>query len=202
MKKLLLIALSLIVLLVAAFVLVGLFLPKDYDVSRTAVINATPEEIHALVGDLERWPEFMPWEEGDPTIETKIVKSTGADASQTWTGNSGNGTLTFFESDPATGIGYEMLIDKWDPSKGYLNYEALEDGTTRVTWRMEGNISTPIIGPYFAASMDAMVGPMFHQGLQRLKSILETEDTDEPASEIDDQAEPANPEAEATTPAE
>ena len=74
-------------------IIVGLFLPGDYMVTRTVEISATPDQIHEYVGDLKRWPEWSPWKKTDPTIEITLG------ASQSWTDKSGGGSLTVTQSD-------------------------------------------------------------------------------------------------------
>ena len=46
---------------IGLFVIVGAFLPQDYSVSRSIVIDAQPSAIHGYVGDLKRWPKWGPW---------------------------------------------------------------------------------------------------------------------------------------------
>src|SRR5262245_14663703 len=101
MKKVL-IGLLVIVLLLA---LAGLVLPNDYNFSRSVTINATPAQVHALVGDLARWPDWAPWYDEDPTIKTTMgAKTTGVGASQSWTAESGDGKLILTRCDAEQGI--------------------------------------------------------------------------------------------------
>ena len=53
-----------IVALIALFVVIGLLLPSEFYVQRKIIIDAPPEKIHVLVGDLARWPEWEPWLRG------------------------------------------------------------------------------------------------------------------------------------------
>jgi len=76
-------------------IIVGLFLPSNYMVTRTVEISATPDQIHEYVGDLKRWPEWSPWKKADPTIEFTLGALTeGVGTSQSWTDKSGGGSLT------------------------------------------------------------------------------------------------------------
>jgi len=54
-------------------------------------------------------------------------------------------------------------------------YEPQEEGKTLVTWRMKGDMNTPVVGAYFALMMDSMVGPMFDRGLEKLENQVEGE---------------------------
>ena len=160
-----------LVVLIAAFIAVGLFLPKDYAVTRSAVIEAKPATIHALVGDLERWPEWTPWKEADPSVEVTLgEKTTGVGASQTWTSKDGRGSLTFTQWDPKTGIAYDMAFEQYT-SSATMRYEP-QGEATKVTWRMEGRMDG-VVGGYFVLLMDGVVGDMFEKGLARLKAKAE-----------------------------
>ncbi len=170
--KLLKLFVLVVLLCVAAFVGVGLFvLDGKYEVERSVVINADSDDVHKQVGDLRQWPNWLPFTKHEPTIVVKVDKPTGAGAHQTWTGQDGKGELTFTASDEDKGIEYDMVFDdKWK-SKGKLLYEKSGDGT-KVTWHMTGQ-NDDFVGKYFAALMPNMVGPMFEEGLADLKKKVE-----------------------------
>ncbi|MGH7885914.1 MAG: SRPBCC family protein [Thermodesulfobacteriota bacterium] len=170
-KKLLLTVL----ILIAILVIVGLLLPKDYEISRSIEINASKDKIHKYVGDLENWPSWTPWIEADPSINTKIgEKSKGVGASQSWTGKEGDGRLEFTKYDEDKGIGYDLFF-MGDQNKCYgeMIYNEGKENSVEVEWNMEGEINMPVIGGYFALMMDRMVGPMFEKGLENLKTVAE-----------------------------
>ncbi len=163
--------------LVVVFVAVGYFLPKDYDMERSIVIDATPERIHAYVGDLEQWDKWMPWKEADPSIEVKLGEKTkGVGAHQSWTGKDGKGELTFTASDPDKGIEYDMAFimdeDTRAESHCVTSYEKVEGGT-KVTWAMKGTMPGAVLGGWFAMLMDSMAGKDFDKGLSKLKALAE-----------------------------
>ena len=91
-----------IILLV--LVVVGLIIPNDVNVRRSIEINATPEQIHYYVDNLEQWPKWGPWATMDPTMKTTIgeIKS-GVGASQSWKGEGANYHLTQPVTDLITG---------------------------------------------------------------------------------------------------
>ena len=160
--------------LVGIFVLVGLILPSGYRVERSVFIQAGPEEVHRMVGDLDRWGEWEPWRLEDPTIVTTVETSTGVGAHQHWVGESGNGELTFTTCDPATGIVYDLSFDEGRYlGVGSMLYSPTPEGT-EVRWIMEGDNGWNIVGRYFGAMMGSMVGPSFETGLDNLKTAVET----------------------------
>ena len=171
--------LILIAALVVVLAIVPALLPSAYHVERQIEIRAAPETIHRLVGDLGEWERWTPWLDSDPTIQTTITVASGPGAHQTWTGESGDGELTFTASDPRAGIAYDMSFGRGAyVSKGAIRY-APSDGTTIVTWTMDGDAGG-WFGRYFAAMTDRMVGPMFEDGLASLRTEIEALPDPEP----------------------
>lgn len=156
---------------------VGFALPSSYTISRAVTINATPARIHTFTGDLEKWPDWTPWATADPSIVISYGDTTeGVGAHQSWTGNSGGGELTLTRSDPAWGVAYDMNMDHGKYiSEATMVYENA-GSATEVIWTMTGENGKNPFSHYFGLMMDPMVGPMFEDGLNRLK--LEAEKSD------------------------
>ena len=162
-----------LVVIVAAVAVVGFFLPTEYDVGRSVVIDAPPAKVHDYVGNLKKWEEWGPWQAHDSSIKiTYGEKTQGVGAHYSWTSQDGPGELTITKSDPQTGVEYDMLFDNQFKAKGAVTYAKEGDGT-RVTWSMSGNQDVPVVGGYFAALMDTMVGSYFEEGLANLKKKVE-----------------------------
>jgi len=163
-----------IVAVVGLAAIVGAFLPTEFKIARSIIINADSATIHTFLGDLNKWEEWTPWKENDPSIViTQGDKTSGIGASQSWTGDSSNGKLIFTSSSPEKGIEYDLIMDDGEfKCKSAMLYNAEENGT-QVTWTMSGDMEIPIIGGYFAIMMDLMAGKMFDQGLQNLKQVVE-----------------------------
>lgn len=160
--------------IVAIIIAVGLVLDNKVDVSRQVEINASAEQVHRYVNDLEKWPEWSPWIDLDPTMKTVLgKKTTGVGASQSWHGQSGAGALTFTQSSASEGVVYDMTFegDSTIYTAG-LRYQE-QNGKTLVTWYMQGEMEPIIIGNYFAQFMDGFVGDSFASGLEKLKNLAE-----------------------------
>lgn len=164
-----------ILLIIIIIVVVGLFLPTSYTVERSITIDSSPEKVHEYVSDLKMWDVWTPWEEEDPTIVvTRSEKTKGVGASQSWVGDSGDGALTITKDSPGQGIEYDLVFEGGQYlCQSAMVYDELSDGETKVTWTMNGDMETPVIGGYFAILMDSMVGDMFDKGLKNLKTAVE-----------------------------
>ena len=178
MKKLLIVMLVLLLV----FVVVGLLLPTEYAVAAETTIDAPPEEVHEYVGDLKRWPEWDPWRDMDPTIQTTYgERTTGVGAHQSWTGDKGGGELTLTKADPQQGIAYDMTFVMGDlsaPAKAAMRYEPV-DGKTKVVWTIEGDVAdmtAPVIGGYVNLMMKSGIASSFHSGLEELKAKVEADE--------------------------
>ncbi len=154
--------------------IIGLLLPSQYSVQRELVINTTADRIHEFTSDLETWPNWTPWFKDDPTIEITLGTITqGVGANQEWKAQKGGGRLTVTRSEPDWGVSYQMDLSKGRPHSTYsLRYEAMSD-STKVVWRMSGDMGWNLMGRFFNLLMDPMVGPMFDEGLARLKMLAE-----------------------------
>lgn len=164
---------------VALFLLVGLFLPRNYRVERSVVINARPEAIYADLNDLRRWPEWTVWnQQMDPT--TKFVfdsPETGAGAAYHWTGEKlGNGSLKLTEANPTNGIGYDLEFDGGSlRAVGKITfYQGAANPGTEVTWINEGDLGKNPINRYIGLGMGSILGGQMEQGLAHLKSRAES----------------------------
>lgn len=171
--------LSALVALIVVIIVIGLFLPTSYTVERSIVIDAPPEQIHKYVSDLDNWGSWEPWSEGDPSmVVTRGGKTKGIGASQSWVGKDSNssGALTFTKDSPTEGIEYDIFFDDGTyMCKSAMKYSPLEDGETKVTWTMTGDMAMPVVGGYFVLMMDSTVGEMFDKGLANLKNTVENQ---------------------------
>lgn len=155
---------------------VGLILPKEYEISRSIEIDATPAQIHQYTQDLEQWVHWQPWIDVDPSVQVTLGEiSQGQGASQRWTSDSGDGSLHFTQVDGQTGIEYDISFNNGaNLAKASLSYHPIDANVTKLTWQMRGQIDTPIFGAYLALFMDGMVGESFDLGLFKLKKLVET----------------------------
>jgi len=145
-----------------------------FEVRRSAVIPATPEEVFPLVNDFHQWTAWSPWEQIDPGMSRRYFGSeSGAGAGYAWSGNrkAGSGAMEIEESVPAARIHLRLEFTK--PFKA-LNPTTFTftpvPGGTEVTWSMTGENKG--LGRVFALfmNMDKMVGADFERGLSALAS--------------------------------
>jgi uncharacterized protein YndB with AHSA1/START domain len=149
----------------------------DFEVTRSTTIAAPPERVHGLLDDFHRWRQWSPWEDVDPNLQRSYSgPDSGVGARYAWEGNrkAGKGNMEITESTPER-VGVRLQFEKPWKATNQVAFELTpSNGSTDVTWRMNGT------NKGFAAlfskvvSMDRMVGKDFEKGLAQLKGAAES----------------------------
>ncbi len=88
MNKFLKIALIVIGVIVAIILVLGLVMPKKFDVSRTVTIDAPKEFVFQNVNSLEKMDKWSPWSKLDPKMHVESIGSEGTVGRiRKWKGN-------------------------------------------------------------------------------------------------------------------
>lgn len=151
----------------------GLLLSPEFNVEQSIVIQAGPEAIHPYVNDLKHWQKWTPWREADRGVRYGDLTQ-GVGASQSWRGRRGSGHLHITASSPVNGIAYDVFFgNDTVPAISAIEYTRLDNGSTRVSWRIHGEVDMPVLGGYFAIMAASMIRDRYQTGLARLKSVVE-----------------------------
>ncbi|RRQ48236.1 polyketide cyclase [Maribacter algicola] len=173
---------TVIYILAAIIVLIILFAviaPKTYDVSRSIEINCSNEKVWPYLKFLEKQREWSPWSKKDPGMDTKLTGTDGeVGAISYWNGNKevgeGEQEITkIVEGERAEGQ-LRFLKPMKSVSDCYLVLEEKSPKASRVTWGFKGKSAFPFSIMMLFLSMDKMVGKDFEEGLQTLKSKMES----------------------------
>lgn len=153
--------------------------PDTFRVERTTTIQASPEDVFALITDFRRWEAWSPWEARDPAmVRTHSGSAAGEGAVYGWTGNRevGEGRMEIVDTTPPSRA--VIKLDFIKPFKSTSTCEFIltgNDGRTTVTWAMYGpnNIMSKLMTVF--VSMDKMIGKDFEAGLSKMKRAAEVE---------------------------
>lgn len=161
----------------AALVIVGagFFLPSDFAVERSVIVDAPRERVFNLVIDPREWKRWTVWNERDPKMEIAYDGPPfGQGARWSWkSASEGNGSMVFTRVVPNESLGYELLFaDFGMKSEGEIVLTPAGTGT-RVTWTNRGDVGRNPLKRYLAITMDRLVGPDFEAGLANLKRVAE-----------------------------
>ncbi len=177
LKKILKRTLIVLLLLIGVFAIIIAFQPSEFRITRSATINAPPQEIFAQVNDFHRWEAWSPWIKLDPTAKmTYDGPAAGKGAISAWAGNDkvGEGKMTLTESHPSDLIKIQLDFIKPMADTSFTEFTFKPQGDqTAVTWTMTGHNNFMAKAFCLFMDMDKMVGGDFEKGLANMKSVVE-----------------------------
>ena len=161
--------------MVGSILLVSFFLPGAFSMERATVIDKGPTQVFGYLEDLQKWREWDPWSDSDPSLKYTYTGTPGLSQAQSWTSTrSGAGTLSVTSITPEKEM--VLRIDA-GPSRPHRDMIIrLEDlgSSTRVTWSVQGENRWQPIGNLLGLGMSSYLGPIYERGLRNLKSVCET----------------------------
>ena len=166
-----------LVVILAIYLIMCLTGPKDVDVTRSTVINASPSAVYNQVADLKNWENWSPWHEMDTTMEITYGEQTvGTGASYSWTSeNMGSGSLEIIETNEDNSLKTKLKFDNWDGhSYGNWSFEPMGD-STKVSWGMTSDSNIPFLMRGLMITMKSNIAKDFDAGLANLKEYVENE---------------------------
>jgi hypothetical protein len=177
-KKILLGALVVIVLIVAIFCVVVALQPAHYHVERSATINAPAPLVFSQVNDFHKWEAWSPWAKLDPAMkQTYEGPPAGKGAIYSWTGNDqvGQGRMTITDSKPGELVKIKLeFIKPWAATNATDFSFATQGNQTNVKWTLDGSNNFMGKAASLFMNMDKMVGGDFEKGLLQMKLVAES----------------------------
>lgn len=167
----------LLALAVSAAVLaaIGYFLSPRFQVRKSVVIGASPEQIFQYTGQLKRWPEWTAW---NNQRYTSLKLSYGGPAQgvgswQKWEAEDNeNGEIQITGWEPSKKTAFQVKLDEHFTSSGIILLEPGPAGT-KVSWTMEGDVGNNLISRYFILFADKLMASDLETGLANLQRICE-----------------------------
>lgn len=172
------IVIAIVVLIILALV-IGFFSPRNVTLERSISIDASPASIYEEINGFKSFNKWSPWAKIDPenTDYTYDGPDTGVGSKMSWTSTNdqvGVGSQEIVESIPNEKV-RTMLIFGDYPDPNYANFIITGDGeSSAVLWTFEGDMGSNPIGKLFGLFMESMLGPSYEEGLQNLKSLVES----------------------------
>lgn len=178
MKIIKIILLSIAVIIVSILA-VALFIPKDYKLERTIVIQAPKDTVFNYIKHLKNQNEYSVWNKMDPKIKNKYTGIDGTvgfvSAWESEVKNVGTGSQTITKIVEGESMISKLKFEK--PFKAENNTEisaiALDNLNTKVTWAFSGSYRYPMNIMKLVFNLEKMIGKDFEDGLENLKVILE-----------------------------
>jgi hypothetical protein len=166
---------GIVIALAIVFIGGAYVLPGEAVVQRQVTINAPPERVFAIVGDLRRFNEFSPWAEMDR--DAKYAYSgpdRGVGQKMSWESaklGSGSQTITGYVENRRVASD----LDFGAMGKAQASFELAPVGTnTGVTWGFKTVLANPL-ERWMGLLYDRWIGADYAKGLAKLKLIAERE---------------------------
>ncbi|GAB4180751.1 MAG: hypothetical protein Kow00108_17300 [Calditrichia bacterium] len=168
-----------ILILILAVAIAGIFAPKEYNVERSVVIESPVEYAFYYTHYLSNFSKWEPWGKKDSTMKSWVEGKDGeVGAVYKWEGDpklTGKGEMKITELDKNKRIAYWMkFYEPMEDEAGvYMNF-ADKDGKTEIVWGFDGKSPFPWNVMLLFMDMDQMLGTDFEQGLSNLKAQIES----------------------------
>jgi uncharacterized membrane protein len=165
-----------IVAIIALFLIVALFVSKDYKVEKSITINKPKTEIFNYIKSLKNQDNFSKWASLDPSMK-KSSRGTDETVGFTtmWEGNKdvGKGEQEIKKIEEGKRIDFELRFEKpmKDIAQAYMTTDSVAPNQTLVKWGLTGHMTYPM--NIMGLVMDKMVGGDFEVGLANLKALQE-----------------------------
>lgn len=176
MKKILKAIGVILLVLIALFLIIPLFISKEFHVERSIEINVNQSTAANYLKNLTHFPVWSPWSDIDPNMKYSEAGTPGElGSSYTWSGNDSVGegkmVITSFNIDS---INIDLTFIKPWKSENKIQFNLSSKGNaTKVTWSFDGSFSYPTNIMKLFMDMDSQLGCDFEKGLKKLKVALE-----------------------------
>jgi hypothetical protein len=184
----LILGLCTLVLILAA---VALGLPAHVTVARSVVINAPEYAVYPYLNNLRRFPDWSPWVARDPDMQfTYSGPPEGKGAKVEWVSGKpsiGTGSMQITETEQSRSVDLAANINGME---GASSYELEPAGSgSKVTWSFGYETGSSPFKRWKALMLDGFIGAEYRAGLEKLKTLVETDRR--PAARVVPQTPPA-----------
>jgi hypothetical protein len=166
--------------IIVLFLIIGLFVKKDYSVGKDIVVNKPKAAVFEYLKFLKNQNKFSVWGSMDPDMKTDFQGTDGTVGFvSAWESdnnkNVGKGEQEILKIVDGERIDYEIRFLKpfKSTSWAYITTFAVNENQTKIHWGFTGKMNYPANLTMLFMNMEKMVGSDLEKGLQNLKVILE-----------------------------
>ena len=168
-----------LVFLVLLALFVALFLPTDFKVERSAIVNQPRDTVFNFVKYLKNQEIYGVWWKADPKMKKEY---TGTDAQPgfiaAWSSNNsdvGSGQQKIMAIQEGKRIDIELqFFEPFESSnKSFISTQNIGANNTRVSWGISGQMPYPYNLMGLFMNMEETLGQDLEKGLKNLKRALE-----------------------------
>jgi len=172
-----------VLILFAAFVVIGYMLPKQVHVERSITVERPASMMFALLNSYQHNKDWSPWAERDPNAEFVVSgPESGIGARLSWMGDPhlvGSGWQEITASKPYEQIDIKLDFDAQGVAQTGFTLVAQGDAT-HVTWTFDSDLTAGLgfldafLARYFGLLFDRWIGGDYEKGLANLKQFAES----------------------------
>ena len=164
--------------IIAALLIAGLFVPKGMKATREIIINKPNAEVFNYIRQLKNQDSYSKWGMMDPNMKKEFR---GTDATvgfvSAWEGNkkvgAGEQEITGIEEGKKLTTELRFIKPFKSVARASMTTEAVNNTSTKVSWGFEGQMNYPMNVMKLFMNMEKAVGNDFSIGLSNLKALLE-----------------------------
>jgi effector-binding domain-containing protein len=147
----------------------------DFTVERSKIINSPKSAVFNYVNDYRNWTDFGSWTNEDPEIKVIYAPiTTGKDASYSWEGKDGSGSMRTLFVKENDSIAQKMDYNGTNSSVYWSFKDTI--GGTNVTWRSTGKMSFLFkVYTTLNGGVDKVIGKIYEKSLANLDKALDYE---------------------------
>jgi uncharacterized protein YndB with AHSA1/START domain len=165
-----------IVAIIALLLIVALFIPKEYTITRSVVINKPKAEVFDFVKHIKNQDKYSVWNMADPNKKQTFTGTDGTVGFKNyWNGNDevgeGEQEITAIKEGERLDVDIRFKRPFESNMKATTTTETLDANSTKVTSVCYGESSYP--GNIMNPMMDGMIGNDLQQNLDNMKVYLE-----------------------------
>ena len=165
-----------VVCIIALILIIPLFLPSNFHVERSVIIERSPERVFQTAIDMSQRAKWDPWIEMEPDVKMEVtMKPEIIGSGYYWKGDTiGEGRITIKEFVPNELIKSEIefIAPRSSKSDVIWTFKENKEGT-KITWAIEGTLSYPI-EKWMGLFMEQMMAESFEKGLANFKTLVES----------------------------
>lgn len=144
------------------------FLPAQVQVSRSAIIQASPSEVFAQLNSTEGFHRMNPFLDAHPGLKiTRSGPDSGVGAIYQWDDNGAIGSQTIVAVTQDRAIDMQLDLGAHGRPTAKFAIEPHANGA-KVSWTMTAEFGANPIGRIIGQTLEAQIGPMYEQGLAKL----------------------------------
>lgn len=142
-------------------------------VRRSAIVDAAPAEVYALVAGAAAFQSINPWRDDDPTLRIELFgPELGAGSGFRFKGRSGSGVQTVVETVADRRVVSAIDLGIFGTSRQIIDIAPRPDGGCDVAWTTELRPGWNPLARMFALFAGSVLGPLQARGLANIADRL------------------------------